>query len=552
MIDDKAMQEDEKRAEDAAGPWLAGLNRAILDTALDCIITMDAAGIVREFNPAAERVFGYRREEAVGRELAQLIVPPALRERHRQGLAHYLKTGEGPVLGRRIEIPALRADDTEILVELAITPYRIQGEQIFTAYLRDITERVRTERRRTAQYGVASLLASSMSLSEGGTQILKTIAASGDWVFGSIWLNDDEKAELHGAVTWQADAKERSEFNELTRGMTLPHKTGLPGRVVATRQAIWLADVTRETNFPRSAAAQRAGLCGAFAFPLFAEGKIQGVLELFSPMVVRPDDDLFQLMEALGSQIGLFIHRRRLEKELQTQKETAEAANAAKDRFLANLSHELRTPLTPVLIWAGGTVQQPDLPPDIAEGLRMICRNVELEARLIDDLLDLTRITRGKLKLDRRPTDTHRLLQQTLDIVRSDLDARKLILELHLEAPNPTVRADAARLQQVFWNVLRNAIKFTEVRGTVSIRTSNPEAERLVVQVSDNGVGIAPESLEKIFDAFEQVGERREGLGLGLAISKAIVERHGGTIRAVSDGAGKGASFLIELSTAET
>ena len=552
MIDDKAMQEDEKRAEDAAGPWLAGLNRAILDTALDCIITMDAAGIVREFNPAAERVFGYRREEAVGRELAQLIVPPALRERHRQGLAHYLKTGEGPVLGRRIEIPALRADDTEILVELAITPYRIHGEQIFTAYLRDITERVRTERRRTAQYGVASLLASSMSLSEGGTQILKTIAASGDWIFGSIWLNDDEKAELHGAVTWQADAKERSEFNELTLGMTLPHKTGLPGRVVATRQAIWLADVTRETNFPRSAAAQRAGLCGAFAFPLFAEGKIQGVLELFSPMVVRPDDDLFQLMEALGSQIGLFIHRRRLEKELQTQKETAEAANAAKDRFLANLSHELRTPLTPVLIWAGGTVQQPDLPPDIAEGLRMICRNVELEARLIDDLLDLTRITRGKLKLDRRPTDTHRLLQQTLDIVRSDLDARKLILELHLEAPNPTVRADAARLQQVFWNVLRNAIKFTEVRGTVSIRTSNPEAERLVVQVSDNGVGIAPESLEKIFDAFEQVGERREGLGLGLAISKAIVERHGGTIRAVSDGAGKGASFLIELSTAET
>lgn len=544
------MQENEKQEEDVSGPWLAGLSRAILETALDCIITMDAAGMVREFNPAAERVFGYRRKQAVGRELAELIVPPALRERHRQGLAHYLKTGEGPVLGHRIEIPALRADETEILVELAITAYRIQGEQIFTAYLRDITERVRAERRRTAQYGVASLLASSMSLSEGGAQVLKTIAASGDWVFGSIWLNDEEKAELHCAVTWQADGKEGSEFNDLTRGMTLPHKTGLPGRVVATRQATWVADVTQEPNFPRATAADRAGLCGAFAFPLFAEGKIQGVLELFSPMVVRPDDDLFQLMEALGSQIGLFIHRGRLEKELQAQKEAAEAANAAKDRFLATLSHELRTPLTPVLIWAGGTVLQPDLPPDIAEGLRMICRNVELEARLIDDLLDLTRITRGKLKLDRRPADVHRLLQQTIDIVRSDLDARKLILDLHLEAPDHTVRADAARLQQVFWNVLRNAIKFTEVRGTVSIRTSNPETERLVVQVCDNGIGIAPESLEKIFDAFEQVGERREGLGLGLAISKAIMERHGGSMRAMSEGAGRGASFLIELSTA--
>ena len=326
-----------------------------------------------------------------------------------------------------------------------------------------------------------------------------------------------------------------------------PHKVGLPGRVVATRQATWLADVTHDTNFPRAAAANRAGLCGAFAFPLFAEGKIQGVLELFSPMVVRPDDDLFQLMEALGSQIGLFIHRGRLGKELQAQKETAEAANAAKDRFLATLSHELRTPLTPILIWAGGTVQQPDLPPDIAEGLRMICRNVELEARLIDDLLDLTRITRGKLKLDRRPADVHQLLQQTIDIVRSDLEARELILDLHLEAPNPTVRADAARLQQVFWNVLRNAIKFTGERGTVSIRTSNPETERLVIEVSDNGVGIAPESLEKIFDAFEQVGERREGLGLGLAISKAVVEMHGGTICAESAGAGQGALFRIEF-----
>ena len=550
MIDDKAMQENEKRAEDASGTWLAGLNRAILDTALDCIITMDAAGIVREFNPAAERVFGYRREQAVGRELAQLIIPPALRERHRQGLAHYLKTGEGPVLGRRIEIPALCADDTEILVELAITAYRIQGEQIFTAYLRDITERLRTERRRTAQYGVASLLASSMSLSEGGAQILKTIAASGDWVFGSIWLNNEEKATLNCAVTWQADGNERSEFNELTHGMTLPHKTGLPGRVVATREPTWVADVTHEPNFPRAGAARRAGLCGAFAFPLFAEGKIQGVLELFSPMVVRPDDDLFQLMEALGSQIGLFIHRGRLEKELQAQKEAAEAANAAKDRFLATLSHELRTPLTPVLIWAGGTVQQPDLPPDIAEGLRMICRNVELEARLIDDLLDLTRITRGKLKLDRRSANVHGLLRQTIEIVRSDLDTREIKLELHLDASHPTVSADAARLQQVFWNVLRNAIKFTEVRGTVSIRTSNQETERLFIEVSDNGVGIAPESLEKIFDAFEQMGERREGLGLGLAISKAIVERHGGSMRAVSEGAGKGASFLIELSTA--
>src|SRR5438046_9260486 len=115
--------------------WVAGLNRAILDSALDCIITMDASGRVVEFNPAAERVFGFTREEAVGKELAELIIPASLRERHRHGLQRYLKTGEGPVLGRRIEINAVRADGPEILVELALTPFRIQHQQPFPAYL---------------------------------------------------------------------------------------------------------------------------------------------------------------------------------------------------------------------------------------------------------------------------------------------------------------------------------------------------------------------------------------------------------------------------------
>src|ERR1043166_16268 len=128
--------------------WLTGLNRAILDSALDCIITMDASGRVVEFNPAAVRVFGFSREEAVGKELAELIIPLRLRESHRQGLQRYLKTGEGPVLGRRIEINAVRADGSEILVELAITPFHIADQPMFTAYLRDITQRKRGEEAR--------------------------------------------------------------------------------------------------------------------------------------------------------------------------------------------------------------------------------------------------------------------------------------------------------------------------------------------------------------------------------------------------------------------
>ncbi len=542
---------DSGPSENAPREWLEGLNRAILDSALDCIITMDASGIVREFNPAAERVFGYRREEAVGRELAELIIPPALRERHRKGLEHYLKSGEGPLLGRRIEIAAIRADETELLVELAITAYRIGDEPIFTAYLRDITDRVRTERRRTAQYSVASLLAGSRSLREVGPQILQTIAASGDWVFGAIWVHQEERNDFRCAITWQAESADREEFERETRGLTLSHHAGLVGRVVTTMKPVWIADITQDPNFPRAAAARRAGLCGGFAFPLCVEDNMEGVLELFSPLNARPDDDLFQLMEALSSQIGLFIYRRRIEQALQAEKETAEAANAAKDRFLATLSHELRTPLTPILLWAGGTVEQPDLPPDVAEGLRMVCRNIELEARLIDDLLDVTRIARGKLRLDLREADAHGVLEHALTIVRGDLQKGKIDLQLALAATDHTVQADSARLQQVFWNVLRNAAKFTPEGGTVSIQTSNPEARKLAIEIRDNGIGIEPEFLDKVFDAFEQVGgPRREGLGLGLAISKAVMELHGGTIRARSGGAGQGASFQIELATA--
>jgi len=535
----------------APGPtppdWLQELNRAILESALDCIITMDAGGIVREFNPAAERVFGYSRAEAVGQELAELIVPPLLRERHRQGLAHYLRTGEGPVLGRRVEIAAIRADGTEILVELAITPLQIAGQPIFTAYLRDITERVRTERRRTAQYGVASVLAGSWSLPEAGPQIIQTIAASGEWVFGAIWIVDDSGGEMRCAVTWRGEQDGLEEFEEATRTTALPAASGLPGRVLASRQPTWIRDVNEDVNFLRKEAAAAAQLRGGFAFPLCAEGEVYGVLELFSPTIASPDADLLQLVEALGSQIGLFIRRRKIERELEAQKEAAEAANAAKDRFLATLSHELRTPLTPVLMWAESMVGRADLPEEVAEGLQMITRNVQLEARLIDDLLDLTRIARGKLQLRLGQVDAHELLARAIAIVQGSIDERHQIVQTRLEATHHRIHADAARMQQVFWNILGNAAKFTPEGGSVAVQTHNPAPDRLLIEFTDRGIGIDPKSIGKIFDAFEQIDVHREGLGLGLAISKAIVERHGGAIYARSAGVGHGSTFTVEL-----
>src|SRR5437763_13744135 len=526
------------------------LYRGILDTALDCIITMGADGRVLEFNPAAERVFGFSRDEVIGKELADLIIPPRMREQHRRGLAHYLKTGEGPVIGKRIEIAGVRQDGSEILVELTITALKIDSSPIFTAYLRDITERTRNDRRRLAQYTVASLLAGSWTLEEASPAILQTITSIGDWVLSALWIYDESIGRLRCRAFWEAGSEDLKKFGQFSQTVQFRMGEGLPGRVWQSNEPAWVHDVAVDKNFPRAPAAREAGLHGGFAFPLFAGRAINGVVELFSEHVVEPDPDLLQLVTALGSQVGLFIERRRVEKELERAKENAEAASAAKDRFLATLSHELRTPLNPILLWADGVLNQPGLDPELEQGLRMVCRNVELEARLIDDLLDLTRIARGKLQLRLRPTDAHEVVQHAIEIVRADVDCRHIQLSVTLEAASHQVNVDPPRMQQVFWNILRNACKFTADTGKISVRSYNSSSNSITVEITDTGIGIEPAFLEKIFDAFEQLEMRREGLGLGLAISKAIVEMHGGSIRAQSEGLGKGATFAVTLPVA--
>jgi two-component system, chemotaxis family, CheB/CheR fusion protein len=648
---------------------MEALSRTFLDSALDCIITMDASGRVQEFNPASERVFGFSRSEAVGKELAELIIPPRLRERHRQGLAHYLKTGEGPLIGKLIEIEALRRDGSEIMVALAINATQVNGSPIFTAYLRDITERkraeetnrrlaaiiessgdaiiskdldeivtswnkeaerlfgysaeeiigkpitvlvpsdrhneelgiierlrqgervlryetvyfckdgtalnvslavwpikdetgnvigaskiarditerVRTERRRTTQYAVTNLLAASWTLAEVATELLEAMASSGDWAFAAIWTYDETAGGLRCRNVWHEASERVKKFSELSLVITLPEGQGLPGRVWNSKKPTWVHDVTRDLNFPRAPYAATADLHGGFAFPLFFQGEIDGIMELFSHNVVEPDEDLLQMVEALGSQIGLFIARGRIVQELQRHKENAGAANTAKDRFLGLLTDKLRAPLTPVLTWAGKIAEQSDLRPDVQQGLKMVRGNVELEMRLIEDVLDLTRIARGKLTLELRKADAHELLQSALEIVRSDIEQRHLTLLVALTASRHELIADAPRLQQVFWSVLHNACKFTPENGTISVRSYNPSPRRITIEISDNGIGIEPQLVEKVFYAFEQADSQSEGLGLGLALSKAIVEMHAGTIRAHSGGLEKGATFVIEL-----
>jgi signal transduction histidine kinase len=237
----------------------------------------------------------------------------------------------------------------------------------------------------------------------------------------------------------------------------------------------------------------------------------------------------------------------------EAAKSRAEAATRAKDDFLAALSHELRTPLNPALLLATSLAEDKGLPASVRADINVIAKGIALQARLVDDLLDITRITGGKLRLELRPIDAHAALRHAYEILRADITELAIEVTLDLDAPRHTIKADAVRLQQIFWNVLKNAVKFTPSGGSVVVRTCNPAAnpETLEVEISDTGIGIEREMLSRVFDAFVQEehdhGHRFGGVGLGLAITHKLVELQNGRIEARSGGRGEGSTFRIEL-----
>ena len=297
------------------------------------------------------------------------------------------------------------------------------------------------------------------------------------------------------------------------------------------------------------------GITAYACHPLLAHGRLIGTLSFGSRTRTRFSAADLDLMRAASDQIAMALERQRLTDELRRRADELATANAAKDEFLAILSHELRTPLTPVLLTASMMESHPALPAELRDDVAAIRRNVELESRLISDLLDLTRISKGKLQLDVQDVDLHALVRAAIDICQREASAN---LRVELNAPRHTVRGDGTRLQQVFWNLVSNAIKFTGPGGTITVRSSNGGGDGdggglVRVEVIDTGRGIDAAVLPKLFNAFEQGGRRtareQAGLGLGLAITRKLTEAHGGTVAAHSDGHGRGATFVVELPT---
>ena len=525
-------------------------SRAIINTAIDGVLLMDSHGLIADWNPAAEQIFGWRRDEVIGAELAAHIIPERLREAHRRGLAHFLSSGEGPVLGRRLELPAARRDGSEFPVELSINPLLVEGETIFVGFIRDISQRKAVEeelaeraRLSTLRADIASHLASRTDLAESLRGSCELLVRHLDASFARIWVLDEEEAVL----VLRASAG-------LYKHLDGPHGR-VPvgqfkiGRIAQSRRAHLTNDVAHDPNISNPEWAAREGMVAFAGYPLIVDARLLGVVALFSKHALS--EAILGDLAPIADAIAVSLERRAAETALHNAKERAEVASRSKDNFLAALSHELRTPLMPVLMVANSLRDDERLPEDVRANLAMIERNIALEARLIDDLLDLTRLARGKLLFREELCDVHSLLGLAVEIVRDEAREKPVNLELDLAARKTGLRADSARLQQVFWNLLRNAIKFTPAGGCVTIRSRDETDGRLRIQVSDTGIGIRPDDLKTIFQPFEQAGRENDhrfgGLGLGLAIARAIVDLHGGEITAQSAGPGKGATFVIEL-----
>ena len=417
------------------------LKGAILQTALDCIITIDHLGTVIEWNAAAEKTFGYGRAEALGQELAELIVPPSLRKQHRKGLEHYLETGEGPVIDQRIEVRGLRADGSEFPVELAVTRIPSDGPPLFTAYLRDITERKETEAARAEQLHLAALAAdtgTAVVQSDRLPDMLRRCAEGLvrhlDAAFARIWtLNGPENVlELRASA-----------------GM-YTHLNGPHGRVPVGRFKIGLIAQERQPHLTNNVIgdprvsdqdwAQREGMVAFAGYPLVVDDRLVGVMAMFARHTLS--DTTLGAMASIANEIALGIERKRAEDALKEAKEAAEAANIAKSRFLANMSHELRTPLNAVIMYSELLQEEaedegvkhfiPDLEKIRAGGKHLLA--------LVNGVLDLSKIEAGKMELYLETFDVHAMVEEVASTVQPLVQKKANRLEVHCAAAS---RCDA-------------------------------------------------------------------------------------------------------------
>jgi signal transduction histidine kinase/ActR/RegA family two-component response regulator len=418
------------------------------------------------------------------------------------------------------------------------------------------------------KFAVAAAISAVISPLCGVTSL--ALAGFADWAnYSAIWLTwwlGDATSDLVFAplvVLWSAGLQHGWNKKEATEVGVLFLLLVLLGSVVFGG---WLG--ISSGNYPLSFIcgpiviwtafrfSQRETATGIFVLSLIA---VWGTLHGFGPFSRGTENQSLIALQlwiavltitAMALSAGM-AERRRIEEQLHQQKTVIEAANHTKDHFIAMLSHELRTPLTPVIAALESLETERTGSEDAKASLTMIRRNIELETQLIDDLLDFTRIARDKMQLRFVPLDAHQAVLNVVEICRAEAKSKRLCVHLNLRAKSSYVTADPAKFQQIIWNLLKNAIKFTPEDGEITIFSENPSETAFSVGVSDTGVGMDPEVMQRIFDPFEQgnrsFDHRLGGLGLGLAISKSLAQAHGGILTAQSEGSNRGSTFTLSM-----
>jgi PAS domain S-box-containing protein len=509
----------------------------LFDLALDLICVAGLDGYFKRVNKAWTDVLGYTKEELLTQPWINLVHP----DDRQATIAEAAKVFQGHRTLRFRNRCRSKNGSFRWIVWTAAAP---PDGKFFYATGRDVTEIKRDEDLLIAQYAVTRVLAEAPSLHKAALQILKNICETLEWAVGTVWQLDKKEGVLRCVETWHIPTAKVSEFLAVTRSRTFDRGTGLPGRVWENADALWIEDVTRDTNFPRASVASKESLHSAFGFPILLGDEVLGVLEFFSHQIRQPDTKLLKLLSAVGSQIGQFIERTEAETalrvytcELESAKQVAEEATKAKSEFLANMSHEIRTPMNAIVGMtelALGT----SLTGEQREYLGTIKDSADALLALINDLLDFSKIEARKFDLDKRDFHLRDTLEDTVRLLAPRAHQKDLELGCHIQADLPDrVFGDPIRLRQIVINLVGNAIKFTD-KGEVMLHVERQGQSESTLDlhffVSDTGIGIPEEKQQTIFEAFEQVDSsttrKYGGTGLGLSISAALVKLMGGTM----------------------
>jgi PAS domain S-box-containing protein len=529
---------------------------AVVDSSDDAIVSKTLEGRIQSWNAAAERLFGYTAAEVIGKPI-MIIVPPELQAEERQILER-LKRGERI---DHFETVRLAKDGHRVPISLTVSPVRdSQGVIVGASKIaRDISERQRSERElRLTQAqlkahadGLAKLnectarLWSCHTLQSGLEEILNTVVSLLGADKGHMQLLDDSGRALHIA------AQRGFDFLQACREVTLENNSA-PARALRLQARIVIEDIeTDPASESLRPVARAADYRAVVSTPLIGpDGILVGMLSTYFKAAHRPSAQELGIVDLFARHACDFIRRCTMEQALRLREESLREGDRRKDEFLALLAHELRNPLAPVR-YALATMRKPGL--TSAQRVRaneVIERQVVHMTRLLDDLLDVSRITRGSIELKRSSTELALVIGSAIDAARPTLDAKQHDLSLELPAAPVYLEADAVRLTQVFANLLINAAKYTDPNGSIRVQAVR-EGNELAISIRDNGIGIAPEMLPRLFTLFTQARsalERSEGgLGVGLALVRGIVTLHGGRVEARSAGLNQGSEFIVHL-----